>query len=286
MRNFVGSGNAFLSAILLVAGFTTLGTIQLAQGQLLHSSVSPLPSFDVATVNQDMDLQSGPTFQISSGRFFARHFSLDDLIEFAYHSRTADQLVGGPSWKNSDFFTIEARIGGAETAALKNANAEELTDQYRLMTQALLADRFQLKVSFKKDSLPVYALVVLNGGSRMKESAEIPVGSMRPAAMVRRTGANQFTASNCTMTRMVDWLSHFDELSDRMVVDETELKGHYDFVLSGVTMGPAGVNQAAPEDTTTSIFTALREQLGLKLESRKAPVEILMIDHVERPSPN
>ncbi len=179
----------------------------------------------MATVNQDPESQPGPTFQISPGRFIARHFSLKDLIEFAYHSKTADQLVGGPSWKNSDFFTVEARVGDAEAATLKNANVEELTDQYRLMTQALLADRFQLRVSFKTDALPVYALAVLNGGSKMKQSAEIPTDSRRAAPMVRRTAANEFTATNCTMTRMVDWLSHFDELSDRMVVDETGLKG-------------------------------------------------------------
>jgi uncharacterized protein (TIGR03435 family) len=284
MRNFVKRKSAFLAVVLFIAGFIVSGAIDPALGQLLHPS-GPLPSFEVATINQDNDLQSGPTFQISSGRFFARHFSLKDLIEFAYHSKTADQLVGGPGWKNSDFFTVEANIADAEAASLKSATAEELTDHYRLLTQVLLADRFQLKVSFKMDSLPVYALVVMNGDSKMNESAEIPAGSIRPAPMVRRTGTNQFTATNCTMTRMVDWLSHFDELSDRMVVDETGLKGHYDFVLSGVTMGSAGVNASA-SDETTSIFTALREQLGLKLESRKAPVEILVIDHVERPSPN
>ena len=107
------------------------------------------------------------------------------------------------------------------------------------MTQVLLADPFQLKVSFKYESLPVYALDGYEDGEipKMNESAEIPAGSIRPAPMVRRTGTIQFTATNCTMARMVDWLSHFDELSDRMVVDETGLKGHYDFVLSGVTMG-------------------------------------------------
>jgi uncharacterized protein (TIGR03435 family) len=85
---------------------------------------------------------------------------------------------------------------------------------------------------------------------------------------------------------MVDWLSHFDEVGNRMVIDETGLKGRYNFVLSGVTMGPNGVNASAQDDSTTSIFTALREQLGLKLEPRKASVEILVIDYAERPSPN
>lgn len=286
MRNYSLRGNAFLGAILLVVGFMTPGSVKPARGQLLHPSGSRLPSFEVATIKPDNDPQSKTNFQIYSDRFVAQHFSLSDLIEFAYHSKTVDQLVGGPSWKNSDFFNVEARVGDAEIAALKGASAEELMNQYRLMTQSLLADRFQLGVSFETEPLPVYALVVSGEGHKMKEVAENSTTAGRPFPMVRQTAPNKFTATDCTMIRLVDWLSHFDELGNRLVVDETRLKGRYDFVLSGVTMGPAGVNASAPEEATTSIFTALREQLGLKLESRKAPVEVLVIDHIERPSPN
>ncbi len=187
---------------------------------------------------------------------------------------------------NSDFFNVEARVGDAEAAALKGASTEELMNQYRLMAQSLLADRFQLGVSFKTDALPVYALVVSDGGHKMKEVAETSTGSTQSFPLVRLTGPHQFTGTDCTMTRIVDWLSHFDEVGNRMVIDETGLKGRYDFVLSGVTMGPNDSSASATDETTTSIFTALREQLGLKLESRKAPVEILVINHVERPSPN
>jgi uncharacterized protein (TIGR03435 family) len=238
MRNYAGRGNALLGAILFVAGFMTLGSIKPALGQLLHPSGSPPPSFEVATIKPDNDPQSRINFQISSGRFVAQHFSLKDLIEFAYHSKTADQLVGGPSWKNSDFFNVEARVGDAEIAALKGASAEELMVQYRLMAQSLLADRFQLRVSFKTEPLPVYALVVSDGGNKMKEVAENSTTAGRPFPLVRLTGPNQFTATDCTMTRLVDWLSHFDEVGNRLVVDETGLKGRYDFVLNGVTMAP------------------------------------------------
>lgn len=286
MRSNARRRNTFLGAALLVAGFMTLDTLEPARGQLLHPSGSTPLSFEVATIKPDIDLQSRPAFQISSGRFVARHFSLKDLIEFAYHTRTADQLVGASSWMSSDFFNVEATVGDTETAALGGASGEELVDQYRLMVQSLLADRFQLKVSFKTDALPVYALMVSASGHKMKEVAGSPAGSKQPFPLVRLTGPGQFTGSDCTMTRMVDWLSHFDEVGNRMVIDETGLNGRYNFVLSGVTMGPNAVNASAPEDSTTSIFTALREQLGLKLEPRKAPVEILVIDHAERPSPN
>jgi uncharacterized protein (TIGR03435 family) len=82
------------------------------------------------------------------------------------------------------------------------------------------------------------------------------------------------------MREMADWLSRFDEVGNRVVVDETGLKGNYDWVLNGVS--PASSN----DPSVTSIFTALQEQLGLKLVSQKAPVEVLVIDHVERPSEN
>ena len=176
MRSNARRRNTFLGAALLVAGFMTLDTLEPARGQLLHPSGSTPLSFEVATIKPDIDLQSRPAFQISSGRFVARHFSLRDLIEFAYHTRTADQLVGASSWMNSDFFNVEARVGDTETAALGGASGEELVDQYRLMVQSLLADRFQLKVSFKTDALPVYALVVSASGDKMKEVAESSAG--------------------------------------------------------------------------------------------------------------
>ncbi len=282
MRNHPARRNAILFAV----GFLMLSAPAPTPAQLLHPTTRPRPSFEVATIKPDNDPQSRINFQISSGRFAARHFSLKDLIEFAYHIKTADQLVGAPAWANSDFYNVEARVGDAEYTAITGASTEELMDQYRLMAQSLLAERFQLGVSIKTDALPVYALVVSDGGHKMKEVTANSTASTHPFPLVKLTGPNQFTATDCTMTRLVDFLSHFDEIGNRLVVDETGLKGNYDFVLTGVTMGPSSVNASAPEDATTSIFTALREQLGLKLESRKAPVDVLVIDHVDRPSPN
>ena len=82
------------------------------------------------------------------------------------------------------------------------------------------------------------------------------------------------------MNLTADWLSRFDEVGKRLVVDRTGLEGAYDFVLNGVSMQPAS------DESVTSIFTALEEQLGLKLEAQKAPVEVLVIEHVEQPTPN
>jgi uncharacterized protein (TIGR03435 family) len=103
------------------------------------------------------------------------------------------------------------------------------------------------------------------------------------------TAPNQFTAIAWPIEEMTDWLSRFDELGGRIVVNETGLTGHYDWVLNGVSQRPqqpADPNSSAPSQPAISLFTALPEQLGLKLEPRRAPVEVLVIDHVEQPSPN
>jgi uncharacterized protein (TIGR03435 family) len=95
-----------------------------------------------------------------------------------------------------------------------------------------------------------------------------------------KTGQDQITATACPTSMMADWLSRLDEVGSRLVVDETGLKGNYDFMLNGISVG------LSAKGTTTSIFTALKEQLGLKLGPQKAPVEILVIDHVDHPPGN
>jgi uncharacterized protein (TIGR03435 family) len=100
-----------------------------------------------------------------------------------------------------------------------------------------------------------------------------------------KTG-DQYTATAFPAEEFSHWLSHFDELGNHVVVNATGLTGNYDFVLSGVGMGSIEGNHEAADEPTTSIFTALQEQLGLKLEPRKAPVEVLVVDHAEQPSAN
>jgi uncharacterized protein (TIGR03435 family) len=110
-----------------------------------------------------------------------------------------------------------------------------------------------------------------------------PPGAHLPRLL--KTG-NQYTAIAFPVEEFSHWLSHFDELNNHVVVNETGLTGNYDFVLSGVAIGSIEGNHDTPEEQGTSIFTALQEQLGLKLEPRKAPVEVLIVDHAEQPSAN
>ena len=137
------------------------------------------------------------------------------------------------------------------------------------------------------------AIVVANGGVKMKE---VSVDPPPPPGTPPPPGAHlphliwdgkQVSATAIPMNQVANWLSHFDELGKRVVVDWTGLKGNYDFILRGVSMGSQfPPNKDAPQDPPVSIFSALPDQLGLKLESRKAPVEVLVVEHAQLPSPN
>jgi bla regulator protein blaR1 len=263
-------------------------------GQLLHATSTPLPSFEVATIKPSKD--PGVQIRMSPANFFMKG-SLKDLIKYGYDIRSDEQLVGGPSWMNTEVFDVHAKAADPDIKAINTLNWQRQIDQTRLMVQSLLADRFQLKASIQNRERQVYALVVAKGGPKLKQvelSPFPPPGTPPPpGAHLPRlgpTGPGQITATAWPMSEMPFWLSNFPEIGNHLVVDQTGLKGNYDFVLNGVSQAPpqpAGVGAATPEgNATTSIFTALQEQLGLKLESRKAEVEVLVIESVEKPSEN
>jgi bla regulator protein BlaR1 len=278
------------AAVLVFLGPLGFGLLQAMQANapLLHATNSPPPSFEVATIKPSKDLKFSPgvNIQLSPARF-AAHSSLKGLIKFAYQVKSDDQIVGGPGWMSSESFDIQAKASETEIEAFNKLPFPKNIEEIKLLIQSLLADRFQLKVSFRTEDLPVYALVVTKDGPKLKEVEPSPFPppgtSAPPGSHVPRLGKsapNQTTAIAMPMREVADWLSRFDEVGNRVVVDETGLKGNYDWVLNGVS--PASSN----DPSVTSIFTALQEQLGLKLVSQKAPVEVLVIDHVERPSEN
>jgi uncharacterized protein (TIGR03435 family) len=153
------------------------------------------------------------------------------------------------------------------------------------MTLALLADRLKLKVHEESKELPIFALVISNGGSKLHEAktGDLYPNGIRGAdgqdlgAGSTSIGNGRLIAQGISMDRLAEQLT--DEL-EHTVQNRTGLNGVYDFTLRYADDNTA-VNSSAP-----SIFTAIQEQLGLKLESTKAPVQVLVVDHVERPSAN
>jgi uncharacterized protein (TIGR03435 family) len=291
MRIPISGASLFLAATALAAAVTP---IRAQQGQIFHPDIANRPSFEVATIKPNDDPRPGLNFALSVGNFSAKQATLKDLMMLAYNFRSDDQIVGLSAWMTSAHFDIKAKASDADIEAFSKLGFQQKLEDVRMMLQSLLADRFALKVSFKTADLPVYALVVAKDGPKMKAveiSAFPPPGTQAPPGAhlpgIRPTGPNQITATAWPMNEMATWLSHFNEIGNRVVVDETGLKGNYDFVLNGVS-------QQFPEPTylngsqvdAMSIFAALPEQLGLKLEARKAPVEVLVIDHAEQPTAN
>jgi uncharacterized protein (TIGR03435 family) len=271
-------------------GATTSGTHEVATTDV------KVPMFDVVSVKPNKSDSGMVRIMGKPDGYSASNVSLKMLVQNAYGIRE-DLVSGAPSWADSARFDIDAKVAGSDVDALKKLSPE----QRRLILQPLLADRFKLKIHTETKQLPVYELVLAKGGSKLKEAApgdtyangiKGPDGVGRGGMM--RVGRGQLTAQAVPTTSLVNMLS---QQLHRTVLDKTGLTGKYDLELNWTPdqgsdpmfKGPDGSqphSEAAPDSSGPSIFTALQEQLGLRLQSAKGPVETLVIDHVEMPSEN
>jgi bla regulator protein blaR1 len=245
--------------------------------------------FEVASIKPSNS--TNPQFRIASmpgGRFAANNASLKMLIQTAYDVR-GHQISGGPNWIDSDKFDIEAEPDAATPIPPGPAGAPQM----RSMLQSLLMDRFKLGLHRETKEEPVYELVVARGGPKLRVAADSATG---PQGL--RMGLGQFTGMAASMSILAQTLA---QAVGRSVIDKTGLTGRYDFELKWTPVpgefsfgapgvpGPDGLGGDAlppPDPSGPSLFTALQEELGLKLESARGPVEILVIDHAEKPDAN
>jgi bla regulator protein blaR1 len=239
-------------------------------GQSPAAPVTAPREFEVASVKlvtRPLDSGGGP-WTVTHGRFKADAGWVRGVIAWAYNI-LAVQVRGGPDWIDSDRYDFIARTEGADIPP----------DQVRIMLQALLADRFKLTAHRETRELTAYTLVVGKNGSKMEEAKN---GRRN---FINWTGRGQVTFTECNLLGLVNVLS---STLGSPVVDKTELKGQYNFKLEYTDprgMRPGSDGQL-PTDSFPDIFGAVQQQLGLKLEAQKAPVETLVIDHIERPSEN
>ena len=265
--------------------------LSLALCSAFGQSVVP-PVFDVASIKPSDPLGHSMSIGVRPGGLYnAKGVTLKALIMNAYDVRPF-QVSGGPGWVDTDRYDIIAR---ANVTISQDDDPSKMTDAQRLQfraqmqqrLQALLADRFQLKAHKETKELPIYVLMVAKGGAKIQESADktSPGGSLS----MRRgdSGRTEVTATTLPMESLVRTLS--GQLG-RNVLDKTGLTGKYDFKLSfAPDMGqqpPGSGDDHAAADSGPSIFTALQDQLGLKLDSKKGPVEVLVIDSVQKASEN
>jgi uncharacterized protein (TIGR03435 family) len=297
-------GQSTLIAIL--AGPVVFGFVNGPQirAQSPPTTAAAPPSFEVASIkpNRSGDMRMGIRFQ--PGRFNASGATVKQLITLAYDVRDF-QVSGGPSWISSDKYDIDAKEPDALAEELAKLPPDQRREKMGLLMQSLLADRFQLRVSHGTKELPVYALVIAKNGPKIQEAKP---GDSYPNGMKGRDGRalghggmigmapGQLTGQGVPLVFLVQQLA---QQLGRRVLDQTGLKGNYDFTLkwtpdqSSAAMlqgppggGPGPDNAPPPDSSGPSIFTAIQEQLGLKLESTKGPVETLVIDHVAQPSEN
>ena len=249
--------------------------------RIISGQAADVPAFEFATIKPSADLMvwSGFLFPGSErpdrpglATFFeASHVTVKAMVGFAYDVRDF-YISGGPGWAGRDRFDIVAK---ADTSATRV--------QIRVMMQTLLKERFQLAARHETRDATVYQLVVAKGDPKLKESSR--------AGGIRFLGRGNVEGLGTTMTGLAGYLQ---TLLGDAVLDKTGLTANYDFKLTWVPdeaqagkPGAQGLPAAnGAEESGPSIFTALQEQLGLKLQASKGPVETLVIEHVEKPSQN
>jgi uncharacterized protein (TIGR03435 family) len=213
-------------------------------------------SFEVSSVKSDKSETGVDRVKIAEGSLIIQNVSLKRCIGLAYGR---DYLLSGPDWLDSERFDISAKFP-----------PETLDHDVLLMLQGLLAERFNLALHRETRQFSAYALVIGKGGPKL-HAAAAPDGEY-----MFRAQAGRATGSSISMHAFADRLSRSVFQLDRQVVDFTGLTGTFDLTLDW------NPNNTQSDATGPSIFTAVQEQFGLKLEPRKVPLEVLIVDHVNR----
>jgi uncharacterized protein (TIGR03435 family) len=284
--NIEGARRQYRVRVLLFAALCTAiaGRDALAQGSAgAAGAEAKAPSYDVVSIRPNKSVGNGWSINMNGDTFSTTNVPLKSLVVNAYGIK--EYLISGMTgWTDSAHFDINAKILDMDAEALKKLTPE----QRRAMLQQLLVDRFQLKVHLQSEVLPIYEMVVAKGGPKItpvepagpdpdadkhKEFKDMGRGSM----MINNTA---LTAHDVPLENLAYSLS--GKLG-RTVVDKTGLKGKYDLSL---TWSPDDGSASSSDSSAPSLFTALQEQLGLRLQPAKGPVDTLVVDRIEMPSEN
>jgi uncharacterized protein (TIGR03435 family) len=268
---------------------------------ILAAQDKPSNTFEVATVKRNTSGGGNSLLRrLPGGRLTATNMPVRPMITFAYQLAQY-QLVGGPSWISTDAFDVVANMEGDPAPVAPGTGA----DPIQLALRDLLADRFKLKAHRETREMDIYALVMAKPGGAPGPSLKPSTADCAAQAAAARRGGpppgppgppapgapfcgifggpGRLRFGGLPASQMVQ---AFSGQSGRMVVDRTGLTGSWDFEINFAIEGrggPGGPDVPAPDPNAPSFFTALQEQLGLKVESTKGPVEVLVIDAIEKP---
>jgi uncharacterized protein (TIGR03435 family) len=285
-------------ALLTLAGFA-----QTAQPKpellLFHPSGPPL-SYEVATVKPVATNTADRVVKLPPG-VMARTFSplsIRSYIMNAYGAIYAAQVVGGPDWINKDAYDIKGKVPDDLEAAFQKMTFASRDDQTRAMQQSLLADRFHLKAHFETRVLPVYELVPAKGGLKItavpappeRKPGDPPIhlrscDPLSPGSFETRHNSNGLRVFNGCAIKIQSLIRPIGpDAGDRPIVDHSGFTGYFD--IKDLTWTPLGDADAASTPDAPSLSGALEQKLGLKIVRAKDPIEVLVIDSIDRPSPN
>jgi uncharacterized protein (TIGR03435 family) len=261
MRSLFACSTAFLAitAVLLSAS---------AQSAPETTTAARKVSWDVVSVKPNKSLDPSSSMRMTANGVELRNITLHAVFLNGFEVKSENQIVGYPSWVDSEHFDIQAKMDPETAAAHHGLIGEQSALQWHSLMREILDERFGMKYHREQRELPVYLLVVAKQGSKLYESAPEENTSSS-------VGPGKYVSHHCKMSGLAFSLSG---AADRIVIDKTGLTGEYEIEL---TWAPDGQPDAGP-----SIFTAVQEQLGLKLEPAKAPLDVVVIDHLERPSEN
>jgi bla regulator protein BlaR1 len=286
---------AALVAVVLPIVFGLVSATPSRAASQAESVAASAPPFEVVSIKPSTAGGGRVAFGYTPDGLMAKNVSLQLLLREAYEV-SDDRISGGPSWVTTDKYDIQVKVNASVTT-----ESQKFTlDNRRVILQPLLADRFQLRAHSETKDLPVYTLVAAQNGPKLQETKFVdgPDGIKGPRSL-RVTGKGLVAAQGVPMAILVRLLS---EQVGHTVVDKTGLAGAYDFSLQWTpdqsqasqtpmfNLTPAGQQGSSGTSSTPasgpSIFTALQEQLGLELKSQEGPMQVLVIDHVERPAEN
>jgi uncharacterized protein (TIGR03435 family) len=231
-------------------------------------------SFEVATIKPSAPGQDGRGMGWDGRRYNSNNMTMSQIMQFAYNVQ-AKQIIGEPSWFDTERFDIQG-----QTEANEATPAE-----WRLMMRHLLEERLKMHYHHEEKVMPAYVLSVAKGGPKFKAPEPDTSNTFKDVVRIQR-GQHMWLrviGAHGTMAQLAAELQRVE--MDRPVVDQTGLTGKYDFTMTATSIKPFFAGDAPPEgeDAPAELFTALREQLGLKLEPTKTAVDCLVLDGVEKP---
>ena len=244
--------------------------------------------FEVVVIKPTPPGSTGNSLNFNQGKMVAHNIPLKDVIKFAYALKSDSQLLNAPDWVKTDRYEIDAQEDGAESAALMKMAFEGRFEAIRSMMRQMLVERFHLEAIPQSAEVSIYALVVAKGGAKVTPTPAPAAGEERKFRGWQGHGPGDVEARAATMELVAGVISRMPEADGRVVVDKTNMAGEYDWKLHWTPQSNAAADatSAPAAEAGPTLFTALQEQLGLKLESQKDTVPAVAINHIERPTEN